>query len=195
VSAMTREEILAAVADGADLSRADLSHANLRYANLSGANLRGANLRGANLRGANLSGANLSGANLRHANLRYANLSGANLRGANLSGANLSGAAGGVIATSTPSGPVALVPTADGWALRIGCWTGSTDELRDLITKDTGWPEARGFEVGRRRPILAALADFADAHAAYHAAYLAAVMARWGGSTAVDADGEAGGQS
>jgi len=58
VSAMTREEILAAVADGDDLADADL---------------------------------------------RGANLAGANLLGANLAGADLAGAAGGVLATSTPS--------------------------------------------------------------------------------------------
>jgi uncharacterized protein YjbI with pentapeptide repeats len=109
---MTRDEILTAVKNGANLSRTNLSYGYLHGANLSGANLsrtnlsygylHGANLsgadlsygylHGANLSGADLSGANLSGANLSGANLSGANLSGANMRGADLSGANLSGA-------------------------------------------------------------------------------------------------------
>ena len=69
---MTREDILQALKNGADLY---------------GADLHGANLSGADLYGADLSEANLSGANLRVADLREANLREANLRGANLSDA------------------------------------------------------------------------------------------------------------
>jgi Pentapeptide repeats (8 copies) len=86
------EQVLKAIAAGANLRGANLRGANLEGANLWGANLRGANLEGANLRGANLWGANLEGANLWGANLWGANLEGANLRGANLEGANLEGA-------------------------------------------------------------------------------------------------------
>jgi hypothetical protein len=89
--------LLAAVADGVDLSEVQLIYANLLGVDLSGlnlskANLNGAYLRKANLAGANLSKANLSGANLREADLRKADLSKANLRGVSFSDANLSGA-------------------------------------------------------------------------------------------------------
>ena len=112
---LTENQVVLAVANGADLSEADLRGANLSEANLSEADLSEADLRGANLRGANLSEANLREANLREAylseaylseanlceanlcgadlseaNLRNANLSETNLSGANLSGANLS---------------------------------------------------------------------------------------------------------
>jgi hypothetical protein len=92
MSALTRHEVLEAIAAGRSLSGANLSGADLYGANLSGANLSGAYLSGANLYGANLSGANLSGANLSGAYLSGAYLYGANLYGANLSRANLSGA-------------------------------------------------------------------------------------------------------
>ena len=75
----TKDTLIKAIKEGA----------NLEGANLRGANLEGANLEGANLRGANLYGANLRGANLYGAYLRGANLYGAYLRGAYLYGANL----------------------------------------------------------------------------------------------------------
>lgn len=67
--------VLAACADGVNLSGADLSDADLR-----GVNLRGTDLRGAYLRGAYLRGVNLSGTDLRGTDLRGADLSGAILR-------------------------------------------------------------------------------------------------------------------
>jgi len=89
---MTRDEILRAVADGANLSSADLYGADLFNANLGGANLGGADLSSADLRGANLGGADLRGADLFNANLGGANLYGANLSSANLRCADLSSA-------------------------------------------------------------------------------------------------------
>ena len=142
----------------------NLYRANLRGADLYGADLYGADLRGANLYGANLYGANLYEANLYEANLREANLRGANLRGANLRGASVSHP---LLSCDTPSGWLTLVPLHDHWHLRIGCWTGTTDDLRTLIAGDD-WPEAEGAEQDKRRPVLAAIADLVDAHIAYH---------------------------
>ncbi|MHB8483711.1 MAG: pentapeptide repeat-containing protein [Nitrospiria bacterium] len=73
----------------ADLSSADLSSANLSYADLSSADLRSADLSSANLRSADLRSADLSSADLRYANLSYADLRSADLRSADLSSANL----------------------------------------------------------------------------------------------------------
>ena len=146
------------------LYRADLREADLRGANLSWANLYGANLSWAVLRGADLRGANLRGANLYGASLSWANLYGANLREADLYGASVSHP---LLSCDTPSGRLALVPLHDHWHLRIGCWTGTTDDLRTLIAGDE-WPEAEGAEQDKRRPVLAAIADLVDAHIAYH---------------------------
>jgi uncharacterized protein YjbI with pentapeptide repeats len=181
--------------NGANLRGANLIWADLRGANLCGANLRGANLIWADLRGANLCGADLRGANLSEANLNGANLCGADLRGANLSeanlnGANLCGARGEVLAIDgLPSGPVRLIPTLDGWSLRIGCWGDGTATygpaaLRDLIA-GTDWPEAEGEEQDRRRPGLAAVADLCDAHAAANPDLIADLAKRWGTDKAV----------
>ena len=97
-------------------------------------------------------------------NLYRANLRGANLYGANLYGASVSHP---LLSCDTPSGRLTLVPLHDHWHLRIGCWTGTTDDLRTLIAGDD-WPEAEGAEQDKRRPVLAAIADLVDAHIAYH---------------------------
>ena len=199
---LTRADLTGADLTGANLrwaalTRADLTGADLRWANLRWADLRWANLTGADLRWANLYGADLSGANLRWADLRWANLYGANLRGAdlrwaNLNGANLYGARGEVLAIDgLPSGPVRLIPTLDGWSLRIGCWGDGTATygpaaLRDLIA-GTDWPEAEGEEQDRRRPGLAAVADLCDAHAAANPDLIADLAKRWGTDKAVSA--------
>ncbi|WP_449281219.1 pentapeptide repeat-containing protein [Leucobacter sp.] len=166
---------------GADLWGADLWGANLWGANLRDADLRDANLWGADLRGADLWGANLWGANLRDADLRDANLRDADLRDANLWG--------GFRVEGLPSGQVTMVPTINGWFLRVGCWKGSREELRDLIAKDEGWPEASGDEISRRRPGLEAMLALADAHAELHADKLARVIEKWG-DTAQKQEGE-----
>ena len=146
------------------LSGANLRRADLRRANMSEADLRGANLYWADLRGANLSWANLRGANLYGANLSWARLYGADLYGADLRGASVSHP---LLSCDTPSGRLTLVPLHDHWHLRIGCWTGTTDDLRTLIAGDD-WPQAEGAEQDKRRPVLAAIADLVDAHIAYH---------------------------
>ena len=129
-----------------------------------GANLRGADLPGADLPGADLRGADLRRANLYGADLRCANLRGADLRRANLPGANLYGARGVLCVDGLPSGRVLVVPTGpDAHELWIGCWAGTTTELRAMVASDEGWPEARGDECARRRPGLLGVADLVDA--------------------------------
>ena len=200
---MTRDEVLRIVREAQgrgerpNLRGADLTGADLTRADLTGADLRWANLTRADLTGADLTRADLSGANLRWADLRWANLYGANLRGAdlrwaNLNGANLYGARGEVLAIDgLPSGPVRLIPTLDGWSLRIGCWGDGTATygpaaLRDLIA-GTDWPEAEGEEQDRRRPGLAAVADLCDAHAAANPDLIADLAKHWGTDKAVPA--------
>ena len=109
----------------------------------------------------------------------YADLRGADLRGADLWGADLRDA-GILIVRGLPSGDVQMVPTVDGWQLRVGCWEGDRDALRELISQDEGWPEARGKEVARRRPSLEALLMLADDHAERNALILAGIVEKWG---------------
>ena len=193
---MTREDVKSAVREanakgerpnlryanlhGAHLSLADLSRADLHGAGLFGANLHGTILARAVLAHAGLRGADLTGADLRRADLTHTNLFGANLTGADLAGASLIGTRGVVGLGCTPSGNAYMVPLPNGtWRLSVGCWDGTHAELRTLIAGDD-WPEAEGAEQDRRRPILAALADFAGTQAAYHDDWLQAVVKRWG---------------
>ena len=174
-------------APGANLRRADLWNASLWGANLRGANLWGANLRRADLSGADLRGANLRDADLRRASLWVANLRDADLRGASLWGANLWGAnlrdAGVVALGATPSGNALIYPTPDGWAMCVGCWKGSPDELRSLIDQEHGWPEASTTaERAHRRPYLALVLAHADLVMAEHPDLVPALAERWGAS-------------
>lgn len=166
---MTRRRVIAIVAaarikgerpnlhgldlSGIDLSNVDLSHADLRNANLICTNLRGADLTGAILRGAILRGAILHGAVLTNADL-----TGADLRKMILTALFLDG---------LPSGQLIFIPTPDGWHLTIGCWTGTTDTLREMIAGDN-WPEAMDEEIAERRPMLIGAADMCDAFAVAH---------------------------
>lgn len=146
---------------GVDFTGAVLFNADLRRTNFRGADMRRTNMRGADMRGADFRGANLSGAALRYtkppgADMRHTNLTGADLRATNLPGLFLDG---------LPSGDLTFVPTPEGWSLTIGCWTGTTDELRAMIAKDDDWPEAEGEQIAVRRPALMAAADMCDAYA------------------------------
>ena len=135
------------------------------------------------LRGLDLSGLDLSVLDLSGADLRWANPSGANLSGADLRGANLLRVSGGLVALpSTPSGDGYLAPTSEGWSVTIGCWQYATvDDLRVLVTDpEVEWPEATGDERERRRPLLAAVLAFCDAHTAYHSGVIDDLAARWG---------------
>ncbi len=154
-----RAAAVQAVAAESSLHGANLYGANLHRANLYGANLYGADLYGANLRGADLYGANLYGANLREAGILHID--------------------------GLPSGSATLIPDPDGWVLEIGCWRGTITELREMIARDDGWPEAVGAQIVERRPMLAALADMADAWAAVNQLLLERVRKLHGTKTAV----------
>ena len=107
-----------------------------------------------------------------------ANLEGANLEGANLRGANLWDA--GIVGLGeTPSGGALIFPTPDGWAMQVGCWRGSPDDLRATIAKDDGWPEATGAEIARRRPYLEAVLAHVDLITAEHADLIPALAKKW----------------
>ena len=167
---------------GADLRGADLTVANLRAANLRGANLTGANLTWANLRAADMTDANLRGANLGGANLSDADLTGANLTGANLRGANLTWAASAariLHLEGLPSGETIFMPTPGGWYLTVGCWEGNLEDLKNLIASDEGWPEARGAEVARRRPLLQAVAALCEAHVGLYPTVIDELAEKW----------------
>ena len=138
---MTRQEILAAIAIGADLREADL-----RGANLHGAILRGANLREADLRGANLGEAILRGANLGEADLRGADLYMANLHGANLGDyvlVRLVARAARVL----DGYEFLLFTTETKPLIRAGCRTFAVDQYRRHIAAEyPGTPKARETE-------------------------------------------------
>ena len=150
-----------------DLSGAQFIRANLRRARLSVTNLRDANFHGADLGGATLRYTDLSSAymyrtDLRNTDLRHANLYDVDLYDADLRHAQLTG----LLIDGLPSGHLIFIPTPDGWYLTVGCWEGTTDELREMISKDNGWPEARGKEISLRRPMLEAMASACDSYAA-----------------------------
>lgn len=133
------------------------------------------------LRYADLSYADLSDADMPDANLSDADMGGANLDGATLAGANLAGARGGVLQiTGAHPYQAIYTPTPDGWHLTIGCWTGTTTELRELAAGDD-WPDTRDpDEQEALRPVLVGIADLCDAHAARNQKVLDAVIEEWG---------------
>ena len=157
---------------GATCASADLRNSDLRYADLCRCNLTGAYLRNSDMRYADLRRCNLTGADLCRCNLRYAHLDGADLRGVE----PLS-----IAAFTTPSGRGLIAPTPDGWQVSIGCWKFHTlDDLRALVeAPDTEWPEARGEECARRRPVLRGLLAWLEAHANYYAEGVAQLRERW----------------
>lgn len=145
----------------AEYKAPDLRGADLRGADLCGADLWGADLRGADLRGADMSGADLWGADLRDALLSYCFF-------------------GGLQISETPSGRVTLIPTCDGWRMQVGCWSGTPEELKTLIARDEGWPEAQGEEIRRRRPYLEAVLALCEVHMADHTQVIEDLKAKWG---------------
>lgn len=148
----------------------------LSLTTLRGANLSYAPLRKADLWDEDLQDTNLGGADLTDVELDRANLAGVNLEDANLADSNHWGG----MPISTPSGDGYLIPTPDGWRITIGCWRNRTlDELRDLIEDRAEWPEARGTLRERRRPILAAVLNLAEAHTEYHAHLVPALAKKW----------------
>ena len=136
-------------------------------------------------------GSNLRYSNLSYSNLSYSNLSGSDLSGSDLSGSDLSGSdlrgTTCLSVTGLPSGHAILAPLPEGWRLTIGCWNGTVPELRELIAKDTGWPEASGEQIAARRPMLTALADMCDAWTATNGIALQQVQDKWAPKVEVSA--------
>ena len=170
---------------GSNLTRADFTEANLVRAYLSSANCCEANFYSADLGAVTASHANFDSAymyrtDLRHSYLRYSNLSGVDIHEADLRYANLTG----LLASGLPSGNLTFIPTPEGWGLTIGCWEGTTDELREMIAKDEGWPEAEGEQITERRPMLEGMVAACDAYAAAHPNAVAQAKSsadRWNG--------------
>ena len=175
---LSGSDMTGAIMSRADLRHADMSDTKLCYVNIRGAYLYRANMRDANFRGASLFQADLYRADLRDADLFSANLSRADLSYTILTGANVVG----LFLDGLPSGHLAFVPTPKGWQLTIGCWSGTTTELREMIAKDEDWPGAEGEEITERRPMLEAAADMCDSYAnanPYAVADVKAAADRW----------------
>ena len=137
-----------------------------------------ADLRGVNLRWADLRDADLRWVNLRGADLRDADLTGVNPRGANLTGANPRGARI-IHLAGLPSGETIFMPTPGGWYLTVGCWEGNLEDFKTLIASDARWPEARGSEVGRRRPSLQAVVALCEAHMCLYPDIIEELAEKW----------------
>ena len=61
-----------------------------------------------------------------------------------------------------PSGEIILYPTCEGWQMYVGCWSGTPNELRNLISNNDGWPEALPEDIPRRRQYLEAALVMCD---------------------------------
>lgn len=152
-----------------DLSRSNLSFSDLSFSDLSYTDLRNANLAQSNLYGASLRNAHLLDAKLARAKLTFADLSTAILTNTILEDVEITHMRMyGLFLNGLPSGQLVFVPTPEGWSLTIGCWSGTTSTLREMITKNSGWPEARGEEITKRRPMLEAMVAACEAYAAAH---------------------------
>lgn len=150
----------------------DFRGMDFRDVDFQDADLQDADLRGADFRGADFRGADFRYADLRNANFRNVNFWEADIQGADLwSGLRVDG---------LRSGQATMVPTPDGWALRVGCWTGTVDDLRTMISTDEDWPEAEGAECARRRPQLMALITLCEAHMAMYDYLIPELAERWG---------------
>ena len=166
---------------GADLRDADLHVADLGEADVSCTDLRGASLRDADLYGVCLNYANLHGAILYGVDLRYSELQGVDLRDVNLRGSNLYGAdMCGIYTEGLPSGSLLFLPTADGWHVTIGCWSGTLGDLRVMLDgPDEGWPEAEGVERETRERMLRPLIDMCEAYADAYTGIVSELDERW----------------
>ncbi len=89
---LTREQVVAALAEGSASAPTDFYSKNLSGLDLSGVDFRGANLTAAVLNRSNLTSANLSRCNLTVSFAEDANLTNANLQGAMMFSMQLPGA-------------------------------------------------------------------------------------------------------
>lgn len=162
-------EVLAKLYHGSNvtdsLAFADLSHLDLSSADLRGANMEGAYCHSTIFNGANLNDANLNGACLRNADLVYSHLRETDLRNTDLNGVDLRSANSSIfLVVGLHRYPMWAVPAKDGWQVTIGCWRGTTDDLRELIAGEN-WPESSFEQRKKLRPVLSAFADMCDEHA------------------------------
>ncbi|OLN14879.1 hypothetical protein BUE64_10515 [Corynebacterium diphtheriae subsp. lausannense] len=189
---MTRAEVERIVAEARaenktpNLQGANLWVTNLRFADLRGVDLQAANLRGSDLQGADLQDANLQGADLQDANLQGADLQHASLRDADLQGADLRFADlhdctwAGLQIKQLPYNQAILTPTRKGWRIRIGCWDGTPEELKTIISKDDGWIETGGDENHLPCSYLESVLTLCEAHMKNNAKIIEDLKAKWG---------------
>jgi hypothetical protein len=191
---------------GHDLTNIDFSHALFHNAKLAGSTFSGDRMEGVTFentdaRSADFSRADLNRshlaasrlestdffqANLEHAVLVQCQLSDATFTSANLFGVNFVGGGfrdtGGnlLMVTGMASGIGTMVPTHSGWQVRVGCWKGTVDSLQELIRQDTGWPEAYGHELQRRRPVLQAFIQLARVYMETYPQMIEQAKNAWG---------------
>lgn len=114
--------------------------------------------------------------NLQGANLRFVDLCGADLRGANLYNCIWDG----LQITQFPYGQVILTPTCKGWWMSTGCWDGTPEELKTLISKDEG-----GIEADDQNHLpcsyLETVFALCEVHMADNAKVIDDLKAKWGG--------------
>lgn len=151
-------EVLCTILGVESLSNSDLNCADLCLTDLRYADLRHTDLRYADLVAADLSYADLRYANLCDADFQYADLRFNLLRLFYIDGIHRQ--------------PAYFWLTPEGWQTRIGCWSGTTESLRELIAQDGLWPEATDWsdateeQIERHRPLLERFADMCDAYKA-----------------------------
>lgn len=123
-----------------------------------------------------MQGADLTGADLWNADLRCVNLENANLTGVYLLDADLRRTKWhGLIIDGLPSHQIMLIPTPEGWDLRIGVWNGTPKQLLEL----DGWPGATGEEIARRQPRLESILALCEVHMADYEEYATKLKENW----------------
>lgn len=145
-----------------DLSNLDFSQANMKKANLHRTNLSSCIMKAVNLAEANMSQTYLPYTDLSESDMEKVNLSEATVLETNMSwayfyGANLEGIRwydndlrgqhwDGLVIDNLPTGRIILFPTPSGWIVTTMYWSGTLDEMRDLLEKDSEWPESLAVE-------------------------------------------------
>lgn len=154
----------------------DLSHTSLPRFRAPGHSFKGTSFNHASLWNAYLPYTLLTEVDLRGADLRFATLNHSPMTGAkfdretNFSGASVGGSPILTI-SGMPSGQLSLWPLYNDpvpWWVRIGCWSGSVEELEELIINPyIEWPYATGIERQRRVPVLTAAHAMIQTHRGY----------------------------
>lgn len=169
---------------GANLHGANLANANLEDAYLGGANLECADLSSANLQGANLEAVNLWGANLSDANLTRVYLADsfiwkANLTGASLLNSNMLGVHWrGLRIDGLPYHQLTLVPTPNGWDIRINFWHGNLEQLRASIEAKEVCLADR-IDESKHRSYLKTMLKMCEVYMEDHANHIEELKEKW----------------